>query len=96
MAEQKSVLEEMQEKYKALPTEQRRTEFIKQWDEEIQVFNRLLWTCNNPEQYAKVNSDIRKIQDRLNAIVKVLSLTMYSGKSHAIYGWDESECGSII
>lgn len=72
----KTILESMQAKYEALPTQQKRTEFIKRWNEEIVVFNRLLLLCSDSEEYNKYNKEISDIQSKLVEIVETLSLNV--------------------
>lgn len=75
-AKGKTILESRQAKYEALPKPQKRAEFIKRWNEEIVVFNRLLLLCSDSEEYNKYNKEISDIQAKLEEIVEALSLNV--------------------
>ena len=78
MATQKetTIIDRIQAEYEALPTQQKRAEFIKRWNDEIATFDRLLWSCSGSEEYNRYDKEISDIQAELERIVKALSLNV--------------------
>ena len=72
----KTVIERMQEQYEALPTAEKKEQFINRWNAHIASLGGLLWTTADYEQYKKLSSKIDKIQKQLKEIVEELSVNV--------------------
>ena len=70
---EKTVIERMQEQYEALPTAEKKEQFINRWNAHIAELDGLLWTTADYEQYKKLSRKMDKIQEQLKEIVKMLS-----------------------
>ena len=72
----KTVIERMQEQYEALPTAEKKEQFINRWNAHIADLGGLLRTTADYEQYKKLSSKIDKIQKQLKEIVEELSVNV--------------------